>query len=126
MSALIHALDIHTPKQIGENGHVEYTWSNNIREKILQLSFQLTRTDERGVQKLASVLGDILGNLKTQQTINTVLTCEYLILLYKMIGQTRDIVDGKGECTYSDGRVYKGYFKDGKIHKKNEGMCLVC
>jgi hypothetical protein len=106
MSALIHALDIHTPKQIGENGHVEYTWSNNIREKILQLSFQLTRTDERGVQKLASVLGDILGNLKTQQTINTVLTCEYLILLYKMIGQTRDIVDGKGECTLTYMMIY--------------------
>mgnify|MGYP000400611029 FL=1 len=49
MSALINALDNHTSKQIGENGHAEYGWSNSIRERILQFSFQLTRTDEKGI-----------------------------------------------------------------------------
>ena len=44
MSALISALDNFTPSQLGENGSVEYTWSNSIRERIIQLSFQLTRT----------------------------------------------------------------------------------
>ena len=44
MAALINALDNYTPLQFGENGHSEYGWSNNIREKILQLSFQLVRT----------------------------------------------------------------------------------
>jgi hypothetical protein len=63
MAALITALDNHTSKQIGENGHTEYGWSNSIREKIIQFSFQLTRTDERGVQKLSLVLKDILTTL---------------------------------------------------------------
>lgn len=102
MSALINALDNHTSKQIGENGHAEYGWSNSIRERILQFSFQLTRTDERGLHKLAIILYNILHTLKAQQEKNSsehVVVTEYLILLYKMIGQTRDIVDGKGECS---------------------------
>ena len=40
---LFSALDIHTPKQLGENGHVEYTWSHNESELINQLYFQLVR-----------------------------------------------------------------------------------
>ena len=101
MSALINALDNHTSKQIGENGHAEYGWSNNIRERIIQFNFQLTRTDERGLHKLAIVLYDILHTLKAQQSSSSekVVATEYLIILYKMIGQTRDIVDGKGECS---------------------------
>jgi hypothetical protein len=105
MSALINALDNHTSKQIGENGHAEYGWSNSIRERILQFSFQLTRTDEKGLNKLARILNDMLNTLKSQQmsleknSSEHVVVTEYLILLYKMIGQTRDIVDGKGECS---------------------------
>lgn len=105
MSALINALDKHTSKQIGENGHAEYSWSNNIREKILQFSFQLTRTDETGVQKLSQILREMLNTLKAQQETfeknspEHVVVTEYLIILYKMIGQTRDIIDGKGECS---------------------------
>jgi hypothetical protein len=105
MSALINALDNHTSKQIGENGHAEYGWSNSIRERIIQLSFQMTRTDEKGVQKLARILKDILNTLKAQlssfekNSSEHVVVTEYLIILYKMIGQTRDIVDGKGECS---------------------------
>jgi hypothetical protein len=54
MSALISALDNFTPSQIGENGSREYTWSNNVRERILQLSFQLTRVrDENTINTLA-------------------------------------------------------------------------
>ena len=41
MASLISALDKHTPSQIGENGSTEYTWSNSIRESIIQLNFQL-------------------------------------------------------------------------------------
>ena len=32
------------PIQLGENGHLEYSWVNVFQEKVLQLSFQLTRT----------------------------------------------------------------------------------
>ena len=112
MSALINALDRHTSKQIGENGHAEYGWSNNIRERILQFSFQLTRTDERGLQNLSEKLCDMLIVLKAQQSSfvknssEHVVVTEYLIILYKMIGQTRDIVDGKGECSLTYMMIY--------------------
>ena len=105
MSALVNALDNYTSKQIGENGHAEYGWSNSIRERILQFSFQLTRTDEKGVQKLSFILKEMLNTLKSQHasfeknTSQHVVVTEYLCILYKMIGQTRDIVDGKGECS---------------------------
>ena len=56
MAAMIRVLD----KQFGENGHLEYSWSNEIREKILQFSFQLTRTDEKTVEKLQLHLKNIL------------------------------------------------------------------
>ena len=49
MAAIITALDNHTSKQFGENGHVEYGWSNSIREKITQISFQLVRADDNRV-----------------------------------------------------------------------------
>jgi hypothetical protein len=35
MAALVNALDNYNPSQIGENGHVEYGWSNSIQEQIL-------------------------------------------------------------------------------------------
>lgn len=112
MSALINALDRHTPKQIGENGHMEYGYSNDIREKILQFSFQATRTNEYMLGQLSRVLFDILNFLKSHYELlkntgsDTTVVVEYLILLYKMIGQTRDIVDGKGECSLSYMMIY--------------------
>jgi len=111
MAALITALDNHTSKQIGENGHTEYGWSNSIREKIIQFSFQLTRTDERGLQKLSVVLKDILTTLKAHHNTKSelVVVTEYLVLLYKMIGQTRDIIDGKGECLLTYMMIYTWY-----------------
>ena len=105
MAALVNALDNYTPTQFGENGHVEYGWSNNIQEKILQFSFQVTRTNETGVTKLANVLHNLLMNLKHNADSGTLpekeLAKGYLSILYKMIGYTRDIVDGKGEYTLS-------------------------
>ena len=55
MAALVNALDNYTPTQFGENGHAEYGWSNSIQEKILQFSFQVTRTNEAGVERLQKV-----------------------------------------------------------------------
>jgi hypothetical protein len=115
MSALINALDIHTSKQIGENGHAEYSWSNNIRERIIQLSFQLTRSNEYITNELSIILSCILNTLQSQYSslkktdANRTLVIEYLILLYKMIGQTRDIVDGKGECSLTYMMIYTWY-----------------
>ena len=64
MSALISALDNYTPSQIGENGSIEYSWSNSIRERILQLSFQLTRVrDDNTINRLAFETDKILKEL---------------------------------------------------------------
>jgi hypothetical protein len=110
MAALINSLDNYTPTQFGENGHVEYGWSNSIQEKILQFSFQLTRTNEAGVLKLSNVLTELLTNLKYKIDNGTLydrqLARGHLLTLYKMIGHTRDIIDGKGEYTLSYMMVY--------------------
>jgi hypothetical protein len=103
MSKLISALDMHTPSQLGENGSVEYTWSNDIRERIVQLSFQLTRTkDENTVQSLATQTQRILTDITAQYKSGS-LSREgylgYMSLMYRMIGHTRDLIDGKGEYT---------------------------
>lgn len=103
MAALVSTLDNYNPQQIGENGHVEYGWSNNLQEKIVQFSFQVTRTDDEGLSILRQVLTEMLTTLKHQLANGCLpekqVAKGYLTILYKMIGQTRDIVDGKGECT---------------------------
>jgi len=101
MAALVNALDSYTPQQIGEKGHVEYGWSNNIQEKIVQFSFQLTRTDDDGQNKLSVILGELLSLLKNQIDTGSDknIAKSYLSVLYRMIGQTRDIINGKGEYT---------------------------
>jgi len=109
MAALITALDNHTPKQIGENGHVENGWSNNIREKLLQFSFQTTRTDEVGVKNIQKILKELLTSLKYENKFIPEERMAYLSMLYKMIGHTRDIIDGKGEYTLSYMMIYTWY-----------------
>jgi hypothetical protein len=122
MSALIQALDNVTPKTLGENGHVEYGWSNSVKERILQFSSQVTRTDVSGVAKLERTLDGILGELAKKKKNNE--TMELLVLLYKMIGHTRDIIDGKGECviTYMMIVSWYRYYPELAIHALK---CLV-
>jgi hypothetical protein len=113
MAALVNALDNYTPTQYGENGHVEYGWSNSIQEKIVQFSFQLTRTKDDGVNRLAQTLSEMLTQLKHQIKNGTLPEREvakgYLSVLYRMIGHTRDIVDGKGEYTLAYMMVHTWY-----------------
>jgi len=105
MTALFTALDNFTPSQIGENGHSEFTWSSNknITEQILQLSFQLTRCkDENQIQNLSRIADQILSQLAIDYKINKILKAEYIgymTIMFKLVGQTRDIIDGKGEYT---------------------------
>jgi len=105
MSELINALDNFTPKQIGENGHIEYGWSNSIQEKIVQFNFQMVRTDDIGLKKLQVIFKDLLFHLKYYIDNSSLpeknLAKEYLSILYRMIGFTRDIIDGKGEYNLS-------------------------
>ena len=103
MTALFNALDNFTPSQIGENGHSEFTWSNGTREQILQLSFQLTRCkDEKQIRNLSRIADQILTQLATDYKINKISKAEYIgymSIMFRLVGQTRDIIDGKGEYT---------------------------
>jgi hypothetical protein len=104
MAAIVNALDNFTPSQIGENGHREFTWSNNIQERIIQLTFQLTRTnDSNQVKLLAMQIDKILTDLK-KNYISGIARDDYILhmtIMYKMIAHTRDIIDGKGEYLLS-------------------------
>lgn len=95
MAKLVSALDSIT--QTGENGHQEYMWSDDKQEKILQLSFQLTRTKDTNQKK-------ILGNkyfemikdsfsYKEKEDFNI----NNVSFLYRLMLHTRDIIKGKGE-----------------------------
>ena len=104
MNFLVSALDYFTPSQIGENGYVEYTWSNNIRERILQISFQLTRNKTRDSTQLHIQMEKILDDLDNAYKLSNILHevyLEYMSLLYRIIAHTRDIIDGKGEYNLS-------------------------
>ena len=113
MAALVSALDNHTPQQNGENGHVEYGWSNTTQEQILQFSFQVTRTDKNGINNLKTILRNLLALLHKQVSSGTLVEKQiakgHLSVLYKMIGQTRDIVDGKGEYALTYMMIYTWY-----------------
>ena len=108
MAALINALDCKTSTQIGTNGHVEYGWSNSIQEKIVQFSFQLTRTENLKPLEiqLVSMLETLSHEVKNGSLPEKEVAKGYLSTLYKMIGQTRDIVDGKGEYTLTYMMIY--------------------
>ena len=104
-----------TPFQYGENGHVEYGWSYDIRERILQLNFQLVRTDMDNILKIGNIYNGMLCELilkynLTLSSLEKEIAFELLKILYKMIGYTRDIVDGKGEYTLSYMMIYSWYF----------------
>jgi uncharacterized protein with von Willebrand factor type A (vWA) domain len=74
------------------------------------LSFQLVRTDKNNIKHLSIILKDLLSNLK--QNVNSTIIAEkelargYLSILYKMIGHTRDIIDGKGEYNLTYMMIY--------------------
>jgi uncharacterized protein with von Willebrand factor type A (vWA) domain len=67
----------------------------------LQLSFQLTRcTDDKQIKKLSHVVDQILSQLATDYKIQKIQKAEYLgymSIMFRLLGQTRDIIDGKGE-----------------------------
>jgi hypothetical protein len=103
MSSLVSALDKHTPKQIGENNHVEYTWSNDINEKIVQFFFQLVRNSS--LDSISKQHKQILMQIKNRESQFK----EQFTMMYKLIGQTRDIVTGKGEQQLSYMQIFNFY-----------------
>lgn len=113
MAEYISALDNYTLRQLGENGHPEYAWSNNVREKMVQFYFQLTRaSNKEQIKKMSDILYTILTELKgviktkPQDSSEYIMAKSYLSIMYKMIGQTRDIIEGKGEYELTYMMIY--------------------
>ena len=103
MAALINALDHYTPSQFGENANIEYTWSNDIQERIVQLNFQLSRTKDSNILNQLAMQTDKtlkeITNFYNKGILDKENYLTYMSIMYRMIGQTRDIIDGKGEYT---------------------------
>ena len=115
MTELINALDEYTNVKFGENGHAEYDWSNSLQERIVQLSFQIVRNNGNNLEgTLRNILFTLSNNVKYQMLPEREISLGYLSLLYKMIGHTRDIVDGKGEyeLTYMMIRVWNEFYPE--------------
>jgi uncharacterized protein with von Willebrand factor type A (vWA) domain len=111
MTDFIAALDHSTQKTTGENGHAEYAWSNDIREKIVQFDFQCVRTTHQGMKELSATLSELLRRLSVKQATEELEAerKQNLILLYKIIGKTRDIHGGKGEYALSYMMIFTWY-----------------
>jgi hypothetical protein len=95
MSALLSALDTIERLQLGENNNPEYTWSNDVEEMITQFHFQLTRTSD--TIHLEDKYQELLKKIFVPVFNGEIQSIEYIKLIYKLIGYTRDIVSGKGE-----------------------------
>ena len=87
MTEIISELD----SQYGENGHRELIWSNNIKEKIIQLTFQLTRTSCVEIDILCEKYSELLDELFFKENSNDELRGILLIIPLS----TRDIIAGK-------------------------------
>ena len=123
MAALIHALDTQIKTQSGEKGHEEYSWANanastnvsNLKENIVQFSFQLVRGADLNMMstKFKNILQILSCNITKGETAlsETALSeaKDYLLIVCKLVAQTRDIIDGKGEYTLSYMLVYELY-----------------
>jgi len=92
MSALSLALDKQLQDiQLGENMNPEYCWSNKMEELIIQFYFQLTRTSD--IKNLEDKYTILLTKIFNTGDIKI----DYIKIIYKLIGHTRDIISGKGE-----------------------------
>lgn len=86
--------------QLGEKGQSEYIWSTEINEQIVQLHFQLVRNAD--INYISQITENILIKLFSDYFLDKIqfeTYIEYLSYMYRLIGLTRDIVDGKGEYT---------------------------
>lgn len=92
MAALVTALDMKNSIQYGENNHIEYSWSEVQQEQICQLYFQLVRTnDVKQIKKMRSVYRKIYEEGDREKKV----------LMLKILANTRDIDEGKGEYALS-------------------------
>jgi hypothetical protein len=93
----------------GEKTNIEYGWGNSIRENIHLFFFQLIRDKELIdlENQLYKMLSEIKENPKQYR--------DELIILYKILGHTRDIRNGRGECLLSYMQLYIWYLYDPEL-----------
>ena len=121
-SSYVSALDNYTPKKYGENGNAEYDWSPEINEKFTQIYFQCVRMNKDNkmeIKKFMNILNEFLITLKKTKTGTDFspkyraqsVPDKYYVLqnMYRLIGHTRDITQGKGERTLSYMQIYVWY-----------------
>lgn len=98
-------------KQYGENNHIEHGWvtvdKDNLSETIVQIFFQLVRTKD--TTKLEQQISDILQKYKNSSLSYIKQNISHLNALYKLIGHTRDIINGKGEYELTYMQIYTWY-----------------
>jgi hypothetical protein len=87
-SNIVNIIDREMNIQHGENNHAEYCWSENNKEKIVQLSFQLVRSSDK--EKKTALFNSFKETLKRCNKSER-------DIMIKMVVHTRDIVSGKGE-----------------------------
>lgn len=105
------------PLSIGENDHLEYDWhlesktAEDLKERIVQLYFQLVRLDGRKHKNLSenfiirnynSLIRDTMlfgGRNLVSNPEHILFVSHMMMLLRAMPTQTRDILSGKGERT---------------------------
>lgn len=105
MAKFIGAMDNYIPALTkGEKGHSQYDWTDDssksfsyFEETIQQISFQLVRT--KTPKTVIDKYRDLLGALKARLEQGVEKCREYIIILIKLCAQTRDIENGKGECS---------------------------
>ena len=120
-NGLIAALDKINKLREGENGHSEYIWVDeqssspssfvtDMKEKIVQLHFQLVRADKFKMDELAKKFHEMLRELGfIRETVPENDRIDMICSLFCMLGQTRDIVAGKGEYALSYMMLYELY-----------------
>ena len=102
MSTLISFRDSGMSVQLGEGTHREHGWLEDVQERILQLSFQLTRsvTPEQ-LTILRSKYQTLIWGVFSSRDIATSRRYEFMSLIYRLMLHTRDIINGKGEYMLS-------------------------
>jgi hypothetical protein len=90
-------------RDFGENGHIQNKWNiTDIRETITQFQFQCVRN--ANIFDLKFRFEEII--IRTLVLHDMYERIEILALLYKLIAHTRDIKNGKGECSISYMMLY--------------------
>lgn len=133
MAALTSALDKMEITQTGENGAIEYGWTKDVHELIVQFQFQLVR-NKNNLDELKKKFEEILYNVfitNTNTNTKKLVELELAKIVYKLIAYTRDIVCGKGEYTLSYmliselvkfGEKYSNHVKKSKFMIMAENM----